>query len=105
MEKIDASAHRTDISAEKPANDEGGSDENQGPENTPNDLPRSKNGIQAQEGIEPEVKIGRKPIRQLIGSQKEESGEKEKGKGLDVFLHAAPLNILSWSISIFPNPR
>jgi len=72
-------------------------------ENTPNDLPRCKNGIQAKEGIEPEVKIGRKanPVTYRLPEKK---WRKEKGKGLTYFLHTAALNILSCSISIFPKP-
>jgi hypothetical protein len=45
IEKIDAGTHRTDKSTEKPSNDKSGSNEDERPKDTANDLPCSKNSV------------------------------------------------------------
>ena len=95
IQKVYGGAHRTNISAEEPADDESGSDGDKGPQSPANDLPCRKNSVQTQERIETQVNICRKPIRQLVGGKDKEGGEEEKGEGLEEFPHAFSLKILS----------
>jgi hypothetical protein len=75
IQKINGGAHGTYVCTEESPDKEGSPDENEGPENAPYDLLRSKHSIEAKEWIEAEVNIGREPVWQIIGGQEKKGGE------------------------------